>query len=399
MLTGIVLVSPGAAQPTAPAEAPPVDPQQPDPAPPGSDIPGTEPLAPAPAQDPPPLAVEKPAKPAAKPPAQPAAAKREEVTWNDDIEQVASARYPKTVDDLRRLQTQVQAVVKFAEPAVVAVQVGDSVGSGVIVSEDGLVLTAGHVAMEPNRPVRFMFPDGKRARGVTLGLNKTIDSGMMKITDEGPWPFVSAAKAGSLNTGDWVIGLGQPNGYFRDRSPPVRLGRVLYQDDDVINTDVTLVGGDSGGPLFNLKGEVVGIHSRIGRRITSNFHVPISTYELTWERLFAAEMWGGGIEGEEPTPVRPVLGVSCSEARSPCQVTQVFDNFPASRAGVKVGDVIRKVGDKQVETFAELVTALSKQKPRARITLTVERDGKTRELSLRLGGVTEDFPGLAPLDS
>ena len=330
----------------------------------------------------------------------PAEPRQPAVAWDASIEEVASARYPKTVQQLRRLQDQVQSVVQHARPAVVAVQNGDAVGSGVIVSEDGLVLTAGHVATKPNRPVRFMFPDGSRARGTTLGLNRTIDSGMMKITDKGPWPHVKTAKSGELDTGDWVICLGQPNGYFRDRAPPVRLGRVLYQDDEVINTDCTLVGGDSGGPLFNLKGEVVGIHSRIGRRITSNFHVPISTYELTWARLLAGEMWGGGIgEEEQPVRSRPLLGVAGNPTRSPCLVTQVFPGMPAQRAGVEVGDVIIKFGEKDVANFRDLGELVMRQKPMSRVTITIEREGKPLEIKVRLSSVPVEFPGAPPLES
>ncbi|MEM8866433.1 MAG: trypsin-like peptidase domain-containing protein [Planctomycetota bacterium] len=340
----------------------------------------------------------KPAETAKSAPKQNAAAAQSSVPWDDEIERIASQRTPRGVDDLRRIQQQVQAVVQHARPAVVAVQMGDSVGSGVIVNAEGLVLTAGHVAMKPNRPVRFLFPDGSRARGVTLGLNQSIDSGMMKITDEGPWPFVKVAKSNTLNTGDWVIGLGQPNGYFRDRAPPVRLGRVLYQDDDVVNSDVTLVGGDSGGPLLNLRGEVVGIHSRIGRRITSNFHVPISTYELTWDRLLAAEMWGNGIAEREQEQYRTFLGIIADRDAEPCRVKQVAPGTPAALVGIKPGDVITQFGDEAVDSFAELAKLVQARKPGARVRLVVEREGETLKLNVRLSQVGYDYPGAAPIE-
>ncbi|MEM9187514.1 MAG: trypsin-like peptidase domain-containing protein [Planctomycetota bacterium] len=324
---------------------------------------------------------------------------RQAPPWSDAIQNVVSQRYPRGIADLKEIQNQVQTVVRYARPAVVGVQIGNSVGSGVIVNAEGLVLTAGHVAMQPNRPVRFMFPDGSRARGVTLGVNQSIDSGMMKITDKGPWPFVDVAPSDALADGEWVVGLGQPNGYFRDRAPPVRIGRVLYKDADVINTDCTLVGGDSGGPLFNLKGQVVGIHSRIGRRITSNFHVPISTYELTWDRLLAGEIWGGSIASAERARNRPFLGVTCNPREEGCRVTQVMPGMPAERAGIKVGDVITRYGETEIASFAELAAQVLKTRPGSRVKLKVEREGKAIELQVRMAQVGRDFPGAPPLES
>lgn len=320
---------------------------------------------------------------------------RKPVTWDDQIAAVVGKEHPENADDLRAIQNQVREVVQFARPATVAVQIGGSVGSAVIVSEDGLVLTAGHVAMRPGRPVRFRFADGRRARGVTLGINRQLDSGMMRITDEGPWPHVPLAPAGSAKVGDWVVGLGQPNGYFRDRAPPVRLGRVLLCDDSTLCTDVTLVGGDSGGPLLNLKGEVVAIHSRIGSRITSNFHVPVDQYHTTWDRLVSGQMWGGMLASDEPSRYRPLLGVAADPRKTPCQITQVFPGMPAARAGVKVGDIVRQFDGEQVNSIEEL-SQLVLDRRGGRVTLEIERDGEEVELDVWLGMIAQEFPGAAP---
>lgn len=320
------------------------------------------------------------------------------VPWDAKIERIQAQLYPKSVSQLRRIEQQIKAVVQHARPAVVAVQMGDSVGSGVIVSADGLVLTAGHVAIQPHRPVRFMFPDGKRASGVSLGLNRSIDSGMMRITDPGPWPYVKMADADSLESGDWVVGLGQPNGFFSNRAPPVRIGRVLFQDDEVINTDCTLVGGDSGGPLLNLKGQVVGIHSRIGRRITSNFHVPISAYEYHWDRLLASEVWGGGILPEELVRDRPLLGLAGDPRAESCLITQVFPGMPAQRAGIQPGDIIRQFAGEQVQTFGDLSKLVLANKPGNVVPIVLDRDGSIQKVEVRLGQIGAGFPGAPPRD-
>ena len=314
----------------------------------------------------------------------------EPIPLSPAVAKVIAKQYPKNAADLRAIQAQVRKVVDGVRPTVVAVQIGGSVGSGVIVSADGLVLTAGHVVIKPNLPVTFFFPDGSRARGRSLGLNRSIDSGMLRITDPGPWPFTPTAAPGKLAAGEWVITLGQPNGYFRDRAPPVRLGRVLSADDEVIHTDCTLVGGDSGGPLLNLKGEVVGIHSRIMRAITSNFHVPISAYTGSWGRLIAGQEFD---DDEELPSFRPLIGLAGIVEEAPCRVTQVFSNQPAARAGIQQGDIVRRFNGETIDTFGDLARMVLKHEPEETVTLDVERDGETLKISVLLGRIAQGYPG------
>jgi serine protease Do len=201
-------------------------------------------------------------------------------------------RTPVSVDDLRALEKQVQAVVAKVLPATVAVSIGPAQGSGVLV-KDSFVLTAGHVSGQPGRTATLRLPDGRKLKGKTLGRNGDIDSGLIQVTEEGKWPTVEMGKAAALKKGQWVVSIGHPGGFRLNRTPVVRLGRVLMVTPGVILTDCTLVGGDSGGPLFDLDGKVIGIHSRIGNAITQNFHVPVDTYAATWDRLVRGESWGG----------------------------------------------------------------------------------------------------------
>lgn len=311
---------------------------------------------------------------------------------------VMQKRYPENVADLRTLEEQVAKVLEAGRKATVAVQLGGAAGSGVVVSPDGLVLTAGHVVGEPGRSVELFFPSGKKARGVSLGVNEEVDSGMIRITDPGPWPYVEVAEPETIHPGDWVVAIGQPNGYFKDRAPPIRLGRVLFQDEEVINTDCTLVGGDSGGPLFNLRGQVIGIHSRIGARLTANMHVPISTYQETWDRLVAGEVWGGRMRrGDVPTVARPFLGIAGNPRADDCRITQVYPRMPAAMAGLKPGDVVLRVNDQDIRTFPELTQRIRQQQPGDKVTLRIERDGDELEIEVVLAGLRLPFPGEAPL--
>jgi len=311
----------------------------------------------------------------------------------DELATVLEKRHPESVADLKLIQSQVRRVIDRATPATVAVQVGGAFGSAVIVSPDGLVLTAGHVVGRPGQRVKFIFADESIAWGETLGMFREIDSGMMRITDPGPWPYVDMAKANDVHVGQWVVAIGQPGGFDKERTPPVRLGRVLIANDEVISTDCTLVGGDSGGPLFNMRGEVVAIHSRIGRRITENFHVPISTYHETRERLVAGEEWGGPLDFDERVEARPLLGVAGDPRGDGCVLTQVFRNMPAEQAGLKAGDTVRSFNGQRVESFSALIRMVYEQEPGAVVKLQVLRDGETKDYKVRLRSIGRPLPG------
>ncbi|TWT97033.1 Periplasmic serine endoprotease DegP precursor [Botrimarina colliarenosi] len=307
---------------------------------------------------------------------------------------------PSTVEQLRLLQQQVRRVVARARPVTVSVEMNDSVGSGVIVSADGLVLTAGHVSVEPNREVMIRFPDGHRVKGRSLGVNHPIDSGLVQITDSPPasedgkpgaWPFLPIAEV-APQPGDWTVALGQPNGFVDGRAPPVRLGRVLTVSDDLINTDATLVGGDSGGPLINLRGEVIAIHSKIGEQITSNYHVAVGAYRREWQRLMEGRMTGVP-DGEDPDDWRPMAGLALRQTGDGLVVTQVFPRRAAAEAGVTPGDVLLEVAGKEPESLAAVDRLIRRQEAFSRVPLVVQRDGVKIELTLWLGRAPTDFPG------
>ena len=176
--------------------------------------------------------------------------------------------------------------------AVVAVKVGQAQGSGVVVSKDGIVLTAGHLTVKPKEKADLTFPDGKTVHGVTLGVDRDADAGMVRITDKGQWPCVEMAPAGSVRPGMWCVALGHPLGYQAERPPVIRLGRVLHVSANTLHTDCTLVAGDSGGPVFDLDGRLIGINSRISMNVTSlNFHVPVNIYASSGTRCCGAKSY------------------------------------------------------------------------------------------------------------
>ncbi len=176
------------------------------------------------------------------------------------------------------------------------------------------------------------------------------------------------------------MAIGHPNGYRKGRTPVVRLGRVLNNSSGAIRTDCTLVGGDSGGPLFDMYGRVIGIHSRIGRRIVDNIHVPVNTYKETWARLTKGEIWGSKLGGP-----RAYMGLKLDFSDKSCRVTEVSKDSPAAKAGLKTDDVLLKFDGKNVTSMRALVGLLSRKRPNDRVELEIRRGEETKNLSMRLG--------------
>jgi S1-C subfamily serine protease len=211
----------------------------------------------------------------------------------DVLPPVFNRPQPESIEDLKAIEKQVQAVLPKIMPAVVGVRIGPAQGSGVIIDNDGHVLTAGHVSGTPGSKADIVLPSGRTLKAKSLGRNGGIDSGMIQILDKGEYHHVEMGKSSDLKKGDWVLAIGHPGGFRSNRSPVVRVGRVLEVNPKFIRTDCALVGGDSGGPLFDMHGRVIGIHSRIAPIMTANIHVPVDTYRQTWDRLAKGESFGG----------------------------------------------------------------------------------------------------------
>jgi serine protease Do len=292
---------------------------------------------------------------------------------------------PTSVEELKAIQAQVRAVSDQVIPVTVCLQVGSGSGSGVIVSEDGLILTAGHVvAGKPGRSFTVVMADGKRYKAKVLGFDPKIDSGMAQLTDKpegGKWPYAEIAPSKDVKGGQWVIATGHPGGYKRDRPPVVRVGRIgtpnFTQPDGVsfVQTDCTLVGGDSGGPLFDMKGRVIGIHSRIGDPINQNLDVPSDRYQENWDQLVK----------ENVLNVSPYLGVTMAEDALECKLGRVTPNAPAAQAGLKAGDVIVRFAGREVGSYDEMVTLLKEQKPFSEVVVEVKRVDEVKEFKVTVG--------------
>jgi serine protease Do len=292
-----------------------------------------------------------------------------------------SAETPTSIEELKALEKVVRELLPKISAASIAVQVGEASGSGVIIDQAGHVLTAAHVVGEANRDALFVLPDGKVLKGKTLGANHDLDAGLMKITEKAEFPYLEMGDSGKLKPGSWCLSLGHPGGFQRERSPVVRLGRVLSARKALVVTDCTIMPGDSGGPLLDLEGKVIGIHSRIGGALTANIHVPISAYQEGWERLANGEVWGRGVDAGGP-----YLGViGDPEARAEAKLAQINPNSPAAKAGLKAGDVILKLDGAEIKNFDALTEQVRKLKPGKTVVLNIKRDEETLEIKLKVG--------------
>ncbi len=283
---------------------------------------------------------------------------------------------PGSLSDLRAMENYDKALVAKVSPAVVAVTIGNFGGSAVVISADGLVLSAAHVCGAPGRDVVFNFPDGRTARGKTLGTNHDLDAGLMKITDPGPWPHVSVGDLNNTRLGDWVLALGHPSGFDAQRPTVARLGRIIVLTSRLIQSDCTLLGGDSGGPLFDMSGRVIAIHSRISESTEENFHVPISAFFDSWDRLARSEDWGDEV---------PYIGIWGVDGNGGFLVQSVDANSPASRAGLKAGDLVIRLNELPIRSVLSYQQALARTHSGAEVTLRLRRDGKEQSVQVTVG--------------
>ena len=283
---------------------------------------------------------------------------------------------PESKEELHAIEVHVKFIVAKVMPAVVNVK-NSAQGSGVVINEKGLVLTAGHVSAKPGQACTITFPDGKKVKAKSLGQNTTADSGLIQITDEGKYPFCELGKSAELKKGNWCIAIGHPGGWKEGRTPPVRLGRISSVPGMWITTECTLVGGDSGGPLFDVQGRVIGIHSRIGNPITANMHVPSDSFVADWDKLLKGDSWAAAAGAVKlPTARLGVLAYPDFEGKG-VKIKEVSSGSAAEKAGLKVDDIIASLNTKALGKFEDLKAEIDKRKPGDEITLEVQRGSET----------------------
>jgi serine protease Do len=290
--------------------------------------------------------------------------------------------------DLKKLESKVEAVSKKVMPATVALlseKTGSS-GSGVITTADGLILTAAHV-VQGAEDIEVVFPDGEQVPGKVLGANYSKDIAMVQILGKGPWPYAERGASKPLAAGDWVVAMGHSAGFDAARTPPVRFGRVVSKGPgNFLTTDCTLIGGDSGGPLFDLDGKIIGINSSIGVSLTNNNHAGVDGFKEDWDRIKSGEAWGRLSMNPLANPEMPVLGIGFGISRGVkgVPVEELVPKSPAAAAGVRVGDVIQTLDNRSIPDANKLLQVLAKRQPGDKVKLGLLRDRKIIETTVVL---------------
>jgi putative serine protease PepD len=299
----------------------------------------------------------------------------------------------------------VAAAAAKAMPSTVDIQValaqGTAEGSGVILTADGDVLTNNHVVAGATGPITVTLADGSEHRATVLGTSPSYDLAVIKLQGVSGLTPAVLGESGSVQVGQQVVAIGSPQGltgtvttgivsaFNRTVSVQSETGGpgVVYNG---LQTDAPINQGNSGGPLVNLDGQVIGINSAIatgGSQSTGSiglgFAIPVDQ-----AKRVAQEIISSG------SATKPVLGVTGSTGGQTAQgggatINTVQPGSPAAAAGLAAGDVVTKAGDAKVEDFSDLVARIGSYAPGQQVTLTVTSGGASKTVDVTLGSQTD----------
>jgi serine protease Do len=292
---------------------------------------------------------------------------------------------PQTKADLIEIQNALVESLQRVRKATVSISLGQGFGSGVIVSPDGLVLTAAHVTAGVDKELTVILNDGTKLKAVSMGLVSNTDAAMMRITEEGEYPYVDINKDNNYKLGHWIFALGHSGGFDKERGPVVRLGRIVKDSETTLHSDCKVIGGDSGGPLFDMEGRLIGIHSRVSKTMEQNMHVPMREYIKHWDEMKENKFLGDGPFAKRPVKGSGFLGFGSTDSDDGLLIGKVLKDGPADKAGIKAGDIILKVDDTDIADKEAFKAILKEKSVGDNIKLVIQRKGKEKTIELKLG--------------
>jgi putative serine protease PepD len=260
-------------------------------------------------------------------------------------------------------------------------------GSGFVYDTSGHVITNYHV-VQGATAIRVAFPDGSKYKATVVGSDASTDLAVLKVdAPASELHPLTLGDSSALSVGDGVVAIGSPFGLNGTVTSGIvsALNRTIsslsrYSIAGVIQTDAAINHGNSGGPLLNLSGQVVGVNSQIESESGGNegvgFAIPSNTVKSVVTQLIGGD-----------TVKHAFLGVyvGTSTSRSGAQISRVQSGSPAAKAGLKSGDVITSVDGNSITTADDLTAAVSARQPGDRVTITYVRNGNTKTAKVTLG--------------
>src|SRR3954470_2152973 len=262
-------------------------------------------------------------------------------------------------------------------------------GSGFLIDRQGFILTNFHVIEDADR-ITVTLADGRTLRGEIVGTDPAIDVALLKVSGDGQLPEAPLGNSDELRVGEWVCAIGNPLGYVHSVTVGVVsfIGRKLFDAslDDYIQTDAAINFGNSGGPLINARGEVIGINSAISARATNiGFAVPINQAVGILPQLKARGTVSRGFIGVTLMDVNAELQRSLKLPVSRGALVQdVRADSPGERAGLRAYDVILTVDGREVWTNEELIRDISGRQPGTSARLEILREGHRETAQVKL---------------
>src|SRR5581483_8600794 len=289
----------------------------------------------------------------------------------------------------RRRPSQDSNLFDDSGPGGQAPSVRPQSGSGFVIEKDGVILTNYHVIQGAERII-VKFSDGRNLVAHPLGTDPDTDIALIKV-DGANFSVAPLGNSDSLRVGEWVCAIGNPLAYEHTVTVGVvsYIGRKLFDNslDNYIQTDAAINFGNSGGPLINGNGEVVGINAAISQRASNiGFAVPINEASAILPQLMADGRVARGYMGVQLTDVDPdpqralKLG-----ARRGALVRNVTAGSPCARAGLRAYDLITAIDGKEVGSNDEIIREVARRGPGTVTTVHVVRDGQEQLVMVRLG--------------
>jgi serine protease Do len=262
-------------------------------------------------------------------------------------------------------------------------------GTGFLIDANGYILTNHHVIADADR-IMVRLTDGRTLRAERIGSDADTDIALIKVDTPRPLPHATLGNSDALRVGEWVLAIGNPLAYEHTVTVGVVsfIGRKLFDSslDRYIQTDAAINFGNSGGPLINARGEVIGINAAISSRASNiGFAVPINQASAILPQLRETGRVSRGYIGVTPRDVDADLQRSLGlGSPSGALVQDTTPGSPASRAGIRTYDVIVAVDGKPVAGNDELIQIIAARKPGTTATLQVIRDGRSMNVPVKL---------------